>query len=127
QRLHRVQAEAPGGVSLEDIGVEGIEAAGLGEDDPATLRSIRVDIGKRHKIGWESGAAIHSYAVLRLGPRGAGDQERDGQGRGAAHPHENLRSHFRNNPFPPCFTGPTLSPHPCLFKLLAWPSAKDRV
>ena len=71
QALEGEVAELPGDVALEDVRIERIEAADLALDDPPALGRVGVRVGKGHKIGWQGGVAIHSYAMLRLGRRDA--------------------------------------------------------
>ena len=80
QALMGKEPKLPGNGALTDIGVERVKAADIAERDPAALWRIRIDIGQRHKIRWQRGFAIHSYAMLGLGTQILGGKNRENQG-----------------------------------------------
>ena len=55
------------GLPFDDERVQRIESPRFAQDQRAAFGRIGVGIGQRHKIRWEGGLAIHSYAMRRLG------------------------------------------------------------
>ena len=91
----------------------------------ASLGRVGVCIRQGHKIRWKGGRAIHSYAMLWLGPSAARDIQKRDTGRDARETGEKLHAHMGNNPSAPLyFLGKTLVGVLWLFKLLAWPPAR---
>ena len=80
--VSKVRAAIPSaGLPAGDEGIEGVEAAVDRHGQAAALGRIGVRLGQGHKIRGEVGLAIHSYAMLRFGPRRKGGQ---GKGDGAS-------------------------------------------
>ena len=53
--------------ALAHEGIEAVKPAGVAQNDRAALGCVRVGIGQRHKIRWESRVPIHRYTMCGLG------------------------------------------------------------
>ena len=77
--------------------VEAVEASDLALHDAPALGGVGVRMRQRHKIRWEGGVAIHSYAMGRLLRHGGARNGEAQRGGGAGESGEKICSHFVDN------------------------------
>ena len=105
QRFVGEVSQLPRRLALEREGVERVESPHIARHHAAALGGVGVGIGQGHKIRWQGGVSVHSYAVGGRRRGGLAQHCKAERGQNGPPGSEKIWSHSGNNPARPLFHG----------------------